>query len=171
LYLIYRQSRTGTQGYSHQNKSLLTSATSQGEGLRLRKQKHYNAKVSRASRARILTGLIAGVLIILSGLAHSLLGGQGIGAQLDAAKVPPDLAVGVRIGWQFGGVAMLAFGAMIIALFNQRSRGQTVSMLPAGIIAAAYLAFGCYALVSSGFNPFFAVFIIPGALLAFAARG
>jgi hypothetical protein len=119
---------------------------------------------------RVVLGLIAGALIILSGFAHSLLGGKDIAAQLLSANVPADLALGLKVGWHFGGVSMLVFGLIVIWLFNQRRIGRTVPMLPALIIGLAYLAFGCYALAVSDFNPFFSVFIIPGVLLVFAAR-
>jgi len=114
--------------------------------------------------------MLAGILLILSGLAHSLLGGKDIGAQLTAANVSADLAGGLLIGWHFGGAAMLTFGAIVIWLFYQRRRGKAISLLPSMVIGIAYVAFGAYALVASSFNPFFSVFIVPGVLLVIASR-
>jgi hypothetical protein len=120
-------------------------------------------------RTRAVLGLIAGALLILSSAAHSFLGWKGLRDQLAAAQAPPDLVLVLKIGWQFGGVAMLAFGIIVVALFARRFRGGSISVLPAVVIAAAYLAFGAWALLASDFNLFFLVFIVPGALLALAS--
>jgi hypothetical protein len=120
-------------------------------------------------RARAILGLVAGAMLILSSAAHSVLGWKGLGGELAAAQVPPDLLLGVKIGWQFGGVAMLVLGVVVVAQATRRLRGQVVWTLPEIVIAAAYLGFGTWALVASDFNPFFAVFIVPGALLALSA--
>jgi hypothetical protein len=69
------------------------------------------------------------------------------------------------IGWHFAGVAMLTFGAMVVAAFIQVLRGRAVSLAPAMLIATVYLAFGAWALLVSG-DPFFLVFVVPGVLLA-----
>lgn len=123
------------------------------------------------ARVRAVLGLVAGAILILSSAAHSFLGWKGLRGQLAAVPVPPDLVRGLRIGWQFGGVAMLTFGLIVVALFARRFRGESVSMLPAVVIALAYLAFGAWALLVSDFNPFFFLFIVPGVLLALAASG
>jgi len=121
-------------------------------------------------RTRAVLGLIAGAILILSSAAHSFLGWNGLHDQLVAAQAPPDLVLGLKLGWQFGGVAILAFGIIVVALFARRFRGGSVSVLPAVVIAAAYLAFGAWALLASNFNLFFfLVFIVPGALLAVAS--
>jgi hypothetical protein len=120
------------------------------------------------ARGRAVLGLIAGGMLILSSAAHSLLGWPALSAQLAAAPVPADLLLGVQIGWQFAGVAMLAFGIVVVALFAKRLRGENASTGPAAVVAATYLAFGCWALVASRFEPFFLVFIVPGVLLALA---
>jgi hypothetical protein len=123
------------------------------------------------SKARAVLGLIAGAFLILSSGAHSFLGWKGLRAQLAAAQVPADLVQGLMLGWQFGGVAMLAFGLIVVATFAKGLRGEAVSMLPPAVIGAAYLAFGLGALLAIELNPFFLVFILPGVLLVGAATG
>lgn len=123
------------------------------------------------ARLRAILGLIAGVILILSSVAHSLLGWKGLSAQLAAAQVPPDLTFGLKVGWHFGGVAMLAFGTITVALFARRLRGESVPSFPALVIAVAYLVFGMWALIASHFNLFFLLFIVPAALLVAAAAG
>ena len=123
------------------------------------------------SSRRAVLGLVVGASQILSAAAHSLLGWPGLKQELAAAGVPSDLERGVEIGWHFGGVAMLAFGLVVIGVFARRLRGQAVSTLPAALIACAYLGFGAWALWRSDFEPFFLVFVVPGALLAIAASG
>ena len=121
------------------------------------------------SRTRAVLGLTAGVMLILSSAAHSILGWRALSGELAAAHVPAELVLGLQVGWQFGGVAMLAFGVILLGLFARRWRGEPVSLLPAAIVAAAYLGFGGWALLASNFDPFFLVFIVPGVLLALAA--
>jgi hypothetical protein len=122
------------------------------------------------TRTRNILGLIAAVIIILSSAAHSLLGWKALDAQLAAAGASADLIGGLRIGWQFGGAAMLTFGAMALMIFFHRLRGDMVLTFPAFLIGLLYVAFGAGAMVVSGFDPFFAgVFLVPGALLLFAA--
>ena len=113
-------------------------------------------------------GLLAGAILVLSSAAHSLLGWKQMQRSLAATNAAPDLVQGLKIGWLFGGVAILTFGCVALAVFAIRLRGNTVSLLPTGIIALAYLAFGIWALVTSG-NPFFYIFVVPGALLALAS--
>jgi len=123
------------------------------------------------ARWRAVLGLIAGAILVLSSGAHSLLGWKALDAELAAAHVPPQLVFGLKVGWHFGGVAMLAFGIMVIALFAARLRGRRVSLFPALVTSVAYLGFGTWALTSSGFNPFFFVFLVPAALLVVALVG
>jgi hypothetical protein len=114
-------------------------------------------------------GLLAGVVLILSSGAHSLLGWPQVRAELAAANVPADLAFGLKVSWLFGGVAMLALGIITVAFFARRLRGDQGTSLVPGVIAAVYVVFGCWALVANGFNPFFLVFAVPGLLIAVAA--
>ena len=71
------------------------------------------------SRWRTVAGLIAGVLLILSSAAHSLLGWKVQRAGLEAARAPADLI----LGWHFAGVAMLTFGVIAIVLAAAAGRG------------------------------------------------
>ena len=120
------------------------------------------------TRARDILGIIAAGMLILSSAAHSLLGWRAIHGELTTAQVPADLVVGLKIGWQFGGVAMLALGVILLALFLQRLRGGNAPLVPARVVALVYLAFGAWALVASGGKPFFFMFIVQGGLLAIA---
>ena len=122
-------------------------------------------------RVRAALGIVAGACLVLSGLAHSLLGWPQLRRQLVAATAPPDLVLGVQVGWEFGGVAMLAFGIITMVLFAKRFRGEAASVFPAVVVAIAYSAFGIAALYVSGFQPFYLAFIVPAILLFAASRG
>ena len=122
------------------------------------------------ARLRAVLGLIGGVMLLLSGAAHSGLGWKSLDAQLTAAAVPADLKLNLKIGWHFGGVAMLLLGTILVWLFARRLAGAAVPSFPALTVAAVYLVFGTWAILASG-NPFFLVFIVPGALLVAAAAG
>jgi hypothetical protein len=106
-----------------------------------------------------------------SSAAHSLLGWNGMSGELAKTTAPPDLVRGLGMGWHFAGIAMLAFGCIVLLTFNDLMRGRTASLRPAVIIAVAYLAFGTYTLALTG-EPFFVVvFFLPGLLLLVAAAG
>ena len=121
------------------------------------------------SRTRRVVGIVVGVFLLLSAVAHSLLGGQALRAELTAAQVPPDLLRGALIGWYFGGAAMLAFGILVLLAFIRQADSPAIALVPARIVAATYLLFGIAALAWSGLDPFFLVFVIPGLLLSWAA--
>ena len=64
---------------------------------------------------------------------------------------------------------MLVFGIIVVAIFVQQLRGAYTSLFPAQIIAMAYIGIGAWALFASNYDPFFWIFIVPGALLALAS--
>lgn len=119
-------------------------------------------------RWKAVLGLAAGVILVLSSAAHSLLGWKQLGSALAGFQAPPDLILSLKIGWQFGGVAILTFGCIALALFTSVLRGRPVSLLPAALIAFAYTVFGLWALLVSG-NLFFLILVVPGTLLAIAS--
>jgi hypothetical protein len=118
---------------------------------------------------RTLLGQIVGVLLMLSSAAHSLLGWPQLEMQLDAAGVAADLQTGLRIGWHFGGAAMLAFGFIVLTVFTDRRRGGKAPLWAPQVISALYVAFGGWALTVSRGDLFFLIFVIPGLLLAVAS--
>ncbi len=115
-------------------------------------------------------GLAAGALLILSAAAHSLLGWPELAAELGKLAPPPDLARALAVGWHFGGVAMLGFGAVVVDSFIRALRGREVDWRPARIVGLAYLAFGAGALAATGGRPFFLLFLVPGMVILAAAR-
>ena len=123
-----------------------------------------------SNRLRVVLGSVAGVILVGSSAAHSLLGWPQLGAGLASAGAPPDLITGLAIGWHFAGAAMLVFGVIVIRLFADLRR-RRVPLWPALVIAVVYLAFGAGALAVSDMNPFFLVFIVPGLLLLLASWG
>jgi hypothetical protein len=119
-------------------------------------------------KVRNILGLIGGLLLILSGFAHSLAGWKQLKVDLAKAQIPPDLTFGLKVGWHFGGVSMLVLGVITTMLFAKRLRGTDASTFPAIVIAVSYLCFGAWALLASSFNPFYLAFIVPGILLVMA---
>ena len=122
------------------------------------------------TRLRAILGIIAGVLMLLSAAAHSLLGWKALSAELAKTNAPADLVQGLAAGWHWGGAAMVGFGGTVLWLFARGFRGLPVDPTPARIIAILYLAFGAGAIAMTG-DPFFMVFVVPGLLLAIAAFG
>ena len=121
-------------------------------------------------RRRDLIGVLAGVVMILSGLAHSVLGWRAMDAQLKAIDAPADLVLGLLVGWHFAGLAILVFGAIALWTFAGRLAGRAVDTTPALWIGASYLIYGLGALAVSSWNPFFLVFVVPGLMVSLAAR-
>jgi hypothetical protein len=121
------------------------------------------------SRLRIALGLLAGVLLVLSSAAHSLLGWKQLSGALAATTAPKELTTGLSLGWHFAGVAMFTFGCIVLSTFADALRRRPVSFRPAACIAIAYIVFGVWALRVSNLDPFFLVFIVPGLLLAAAS--
>ena len=123
-------------------------------------------------RARLILGVIAGVMLLASSGAHSILGWKSLAERLANTNVPSDLQTGLRIGWMFGGAAMVILGVIVIATFAGRLRGAKPPLLPIAVIAVVYMAFGAWAIAASGGDLFFlGVFVVPGALLGIAANG
>ena len=116
-------------------------------------------------RFRAVLGIVTGGFLLLSSGAHSILGWKALGAELSEAALPAELMTSVKIGWQFGGVAMFGFGCVTILLFTALLRKRRVSLQPALIIGLLYSVFATWALVSSNADPFFLIFLIPGITL------
>jgi hypothetical protein len=116
-------------------------------------------------RGRLVLGLIAGIMILATSAAHSLLGWPRLRHALTEADTPADLIVGLSIGWHFAGLAMLVFGALAILLFADALRGRPVSLRPVVLISLAYLVFGTWSLTVSNLDPLFLGFLVPGILL------
>ena len=120
-------------------------------------------------KLKSILGLIAAAFLILSAGAHSVLGWRAMSDQLAKTNAPADLVIGLRMGWTWGGGPMLVFGILCIHTFLKRFRGQAVSTFTPGLIATLYLAFGVWAAVVTGGDPFFLLFVVPGTLLAIAS--
>jgi hypothetical protein len=120
-------------------------------------------------RGRLVLGLIAGVIMIATSAAHSLLGWPRLRLALTEAGTPADLIVGLSIGWHFAGLAMLVFGALVILLLADALRGRPVSLRPVVLIGIAYLVYGTWSLTVSNLDPLFLGFLVPGVLLLVAS--
>jgi hypothetical protein len=117
------------------------------------------------SGLRLFLGTFGGLIVVASSAAHSLLGWKQLRADLTLTQAPPHLVAAIMIGWHFAGAAMLTFGCIVLWTFANLWRRQRVSLRPAQLISLVYLAFGVWALVVSKWNPFFIVFVVPGAML------
>ncbi len=120
------------------------------------------------SRLRTVLVVAAGLILIASSVAHSLLGWPQMSARLTTERAPVDLIAGLAMGWHFAGVAMLTLGLLALWLASAAQRSLSVRM-PVGIIGIAYLVFGAGAAAALGFDFFQVVFLVPGALLTVAA--
>jgi uncharacterized membrane protein YhaH (DUF805 family) len=115
-------------------------------------------------------GVAAGIILLLSSAAHTLLGWPGLRSQLAAIAAPPDLVLGLTIGWYFGGLAMLVFGVIVTTLFVRRFRGERVPAFAALAIGVPYLLFGVWGLAATRDPFFFAIFVVPAVLIIAASE-
>lgn len=114
-------------------------------------------------------GLMAGVLLLLSAGAHTILGWKSMSERLAQTNAPADLVRGLQIGWTFGGPVMIVFALICFNVFWNRFRGERVSTFAPAMIAVAYIGFAAWAAVVTGGDPFFMLFLVPGVLIAIAA--
>jgi hypothetical protein len=123
-------------------------------------------------RARLILGIVAGVMLLASSVAHTFLGWKSMAEQLARTNARPDLVAGLHIGWTFGGAAMVILGFIAVTTFVDRLRGGKAPLSHVIAIAVIYMAFGAWAISASGGDLFFlGVFVVPGALLGIAANG
>jgi hypothetical protein len=120
------------------------------------------------SRLRTVLVVAAGLVLIASSAAHSLLGWPQMLVRLTAEHASLDLISGLAMGWHFGGVAMLTLGLLALWLASVAQRSIDVRA-PVGLIGVAYIAFGAGAAAALGFDVFQIVFLAPGVLLTAAA--
>jgi hypothetical protein len=120
------------------------------------------------SRLRTILVVAAGLVLIASSAAHSLLGWPSLLGRLRAQNSPLDLVSGLAMGWHFAGLAMLTFGLLALWLASVAQRSISVR-LPVGLMGAAYIVFAAGAAAAFGFDFIQVVFLTPGALLMAAA--
>ena len=123
-------------------------------------------------RARLILGIVAGVMLLASSVAHTWLGWKTLAEQLAKTNVPPDLQTNLHLGWAFGGACMVILAFVVLTTFVDRLRGGNAPLSHVIAIAVVYMAFGAWAIAESGGDLFFlGVFVVPGALLGIAANG
>jgi hypothetical protein len=122
------------------------------------------------NQTRIGLGYRAGAILVLSSAAHLLMmGWPGIRAELARSAATPDLVAGVQMAWYFGGMAMLVFGVIVVALFRAAQQGRGVPAAVVAAIGCGYLAFGAIEFIITGYQPFTVIFMLPAALLLAAS--
>jgi hypothetical protein len=85
---------------------------------------------------------IAGLLLVLSSVAHAGLGWPAMRGELSKVSASPDLMASMAIGWYFGSVAMAAFGAIALtAGLGRRGSGGRVFWASL-VVGLAYGGFG-----------------------------
>ena len=108
--------------------------------------------------------LLAGVLMMLSALAHGGLGWPSMRTALESAGAGDDLVGALAAGWYFGSVAMAVFGAIVFTSGLRLRRGDSSGVLPVRLIATGYVLFGLAAFAARHFIPHFLLFVLTGLL-------
>lgn len=118
---------------------------------------------------RAVFGMMTGILLILSSLAHAFLGWPPIKSALTSFNVDQGLIGAITIGWYFGSVAMFVFGIIVFNNGLKVFRGDTVTRGTLYVIAIAYIIFGLAAFIVRDYNPHFLFFIAIGSLVGIYA--
>jgi len=121
------------------------------------------------SRGRMWIGIVAGVLMMASGLLHSIAGWPGLKAAMGQTNTPRAVVDGLAVPWHFAGIGMVVFGLLVILDMRAARRGLPSNPPVNRVIGGFYLAFGLVGLVAIKLDPTFALFIVPG-LLAVSAK-
>ncbi len=120
-------------------------------------------------KARALLGSLAALLLAASAFAHALLGWPPFQSILDQAGVDADVTAALKVGWYFGSLAMLAFGAIVFLAAVRAIRGERAATGSLWIIGWAYTVYGLVAYVARDFNPHFLLFVVTGLLVGAVA--
>ena len=86
--------------------------------------------------------------MMLSSVAHALLGWPAMRGELQKVGAGSDLMRGLGAGWYFGSVAMLTFGVVTLICGLRFKRGDFSGAVPAQVIGAGYVLFGLAAFLS-----------------------
>lgn len=109
--------------------------------------------------------------MLLSSVAHALLGWPTMRTGLQDAGAPADLVGALAAGWYFGSAAMAAFGAVVLVCGMRLRRDDRSGATVVFLIAACYVIFGLAGFFLRHFNPHFLLFIATGALAGLPLLG
>lgn len=109
--------------------------------------------------------MVAGLLILAGGLAHTFLGWPALRAEMTAQSVTPHLMRGAGIGWIFGGTAMDVLGVLTIMSGSMLRAGVAAGRMVGAVIGGFYLLFGAGASFVVFPEAHFLTFVAVGALL------
>jgi len=110
-------------------------------------------------------GFLTGTLMLLSAVAHGLLGWPPFSGILAGAGLADNVIGALAVGWYFGSAAMLVFGGIVLRQAIRHHARKTIQAAPLWLIAVMYLAFGLIAFVARDFNPHFLLFVLTGLLV------
>lgn len=121
------------------------------------------------SKAWLVPGIVAGACMVLSTWAHAVLGWAAMRGALEKTGAGDSLTHGLQAGWQFGSMAMLVFGAILLATAAEVARGGIASRFPVLAIGVGYIGFGIYGLALREGRPLFLFFLGLGLLASLFA--
>jgi hypothetical protein len=108
--------------------------------------------------------MVAGVFMMLSALAHTVLGWSLMRRELIGAGAGDELIEGLGAGWHFGGAAMAAFGLIVLNAGLRLRRLDGSGVVSARVIGACYVMFGLLFFFLRHFNVHFLLFVGTGVL-------
>ena len=112
---------------------------------------------------------VVAAFLMLSSLAHGILGWKAMSAELVRTGVSPDLLAELATGWYLGSVAMVAFAVIVFSSWLEARGKGPAGRAAAATIALVYFGFGMLAFLFRSFDRHFLIaFVIPGVLLGVA---
>ena len=122
-------------------------------------------------KTRLVIGVIAGLLMSLGGVAHSLMGWKQVRHILAQSTAPADFSDGLAVPWHFAGLVMVMSGVIVVAFFVSALRGQPDSRFAVLVIGATWLLFAIWGAIFVKPDPFFAIFAVPGIMVLMGTLG
>lgn len=116
-------------------------------------------------------GVLGGILLLLSGLAHSAIGWAKLRQVLAPTNIPVDVSAGLAVPWHLAGMGMIFGGILGILTFTLLRNAKTEMFIVQTILAVCYIGFGIWGLAFVKLDPGFAIFMLPGILILVGALG
>jgi CHASE2 domain-containing sensor protein len=108
--------------------------------------------------------LIVGIIIGLGAFGHSY-SAQKVHQAIDQFPISQPIYQTLFVVWYMTSGVMLAFGAILVWIALRLKAGDSGSLFIAYVIGVLYFVFGVCALIYRHGDPFWALFIVLGALL------
>ncbi len=108
--------------------------------------------------------LVVSLLIGLGAVGHTL-AAQKVHAAIDRFPIDSAIYQTLFLVWYMASGTMIAYGVILVWVAFRLAAGDTSALFIAYVLSAQYIVFGVCALIYRHGDPFWALFVVLGALL------